>query len=272
MRRIVVGTAALAACLAALTASAPVESCGYGMPSPLRRFLVAECVVAGRVIGFEDLNVFALPHATAPKDLEYKVAVVSVTHAFKGAREKDLVRVGLFPTQGLRGGQEVLLFLNRHFEEPFFVTRNPYEYGIGKDNNPDYDRQLAQYGRWAKAWNDPVAALTSGDPVERLHAAILQVERHCFFQPGLHEPLAKKQPLDAERGRLILRALAGADWGKGGPDFRMTPWRAFSLLRATTNDGWRPEAGRNMQQIQSAACQWVGENAETFRIQAFVEK
>jgi hypothetical protein len=266
--------AALAAGLAVPAADVAVQACGYGRPSPQARFLAAEVVVAGRVIAVEDQNVAALPFATAQKDVEYTVAIVHVTRTFKGAPGNERIRVGLMaPHQGLRPGQEVLLFLTRHFEEPFFIPLSGrFDYAISKDNNPDFDRQLAQHERWAKAWNDPAAALTAKDQTERLHAAIMAVERHRLFQPAIHRAAGRMQPLDAVRSEQILRALAEVDWARGGPDFRMSPWRAFNMLGATAKDGWSPQPGWNTQQLTEAARRWLGEHATTFRIAALVER
>jgi hypothetical protein len=98
---------------------------------------------------------------------------------------------------------------------------------------------------------------------------VLLIHQHTTFRPEIHDAGRKTQPLDAAQSKLILQALAGAEWTAGEMDFRMTPWRAFNLLGA--KPGWNP-AQHGVQDRERAARQWLSENAETFRVQTFVRK
>ncbi|MCI0464071.1 MAG: hypothetical protein L0Z62_44630 [Gemmataceae bacterium] len=271
MRRAMMGLGVLA-CLGVLASDAPVRSCGYGMPSPLARFLAADCVVAGRVVGFEDQNINVLPFPTAQKDEEYKVAIVRVLHALKGAEGQEHVRVGTTRHQQLRNGQEVLLFLAEHFEEPFYLMRQEYEYAITGEGNNAFAGQVAQYRRWSRLWNDPVAGLKSASDEDRLHTAALLMTHLRTFRPQAHHADRRLAPIDARLSKLILEAMANSDWSKGGADFRTSPRQVFSMVRATAKDGWNPQGLKNQQEIETAARRWLRDNAGTFRIQAFVEK
>src|SRR4051794_39267921 len=205
MRRTVCGAGAVLACAAALAPPPPAAAWGYGMPSPMMGFLRAECVAAGRVIGFEDLNVAALPHPRATERVEYKIAVVRVTQGLRGVSDAEQLRVGLFPTQKLQAGQEVLLFLASHHDEPFYVMQDRYEYGLSREMNAkEFDNQVAQYRKLARILSDPGAALKAKDPQERLQAAIFLVNAHRTFRPDVHRADRRVRPLDAEQSRLVL--------------------------------------------------------------------
>jgi hypothetical protein len=267
-----IGAGGLLACAAVLAWAPPAQPCGYGMPSPVMRFLNAECVVAGRVIGFEDLNVRALPHAQARADQEYKIAVVHVNEALKGVRGQKHLRVGLYPTQQLQSGQEVVLFLASHFEEPFYVMQQVYEYGISPAGNARaLADEVAQYRRLGRMLNDPLTALRSRDPQERLQTAVLLLTHYRTFRPALHHADRRTRAIDPEESRLILEALAEVGWNQGALDFRMNPRRAFALLAPAARDGWNPQ-GLNGNEVEAAARRWLRDHAPTFRVTALVEK
>jgi hypothetical protein len=260
-----------AVCVALLAAAPPARPCGYGMPSPLMRFLQAECVVAGRVVGFEDQNVHTLPFANAPQDREYKVAVVHVLESLKGAPGEPQVRIGLFATQNLRNGQEAIFFLVPHFEEPFYLLQTQYDYPINRDNNPEFETRVAQYRRWGRALTDPLGALQVKDARARAEAATLLLIHHRTFRPAEHRADRKLEPLDAAQSKLILEGLAGADWN-GATDFRSSPGRAFAMLGATAKDGWNPQGLKTSQEFEQAARGWLRDNAGTFRVTTFARK
>jgi hypothetical protein len=79
----------------------------------------------------------------------------------------------------------------------------------------------------------------------------------------------KTQPIDARESKLILEALAKADWTKDRADFRLTPAQLFAQLGATAQHGRDPPNFRTSQERETAAKRWLSDNAETFRIEAF---
>jgi len=240
MRRTLFGAGAALACLGVAATGLMVEACGYGGPSPLARFALADCVVVGRVVFFEDQDVAALSHPLATRLDDYKIAVVQVINPLKGAEKGHKLRLGLRSPQNLHTGQEACFFLNRHFEEDFLQMERLYDFPIGKAENPDFDGQIGQFQKLAKLWRNPVASLQSKDADERLQIVALLVSHYRTPRVGALDGAVKTQPIDARQSKLILEALAKADWTKDRADFRLTPAQLFAQLGATAQHGWDP--------------------------------
>ncbi len=265
MRRTLFGIAAVVTGLAA--AAPAVRACGYGMPSPLARFALADCVVVGKVVEFEDRTVAAFRYPGAAEKSEYVVAVLKVAESLKGADGLTHLRVGLVHPQTLHVGQEACFFLAEHPDEAFHHTTSAYEYPINKENNEGFDKEVDQYRRWGKLLRDPVASLKSKDAAERSHTAALLITR---YRTPVRGGKAKTELIDAVESRLILEALAGSDWGRPAPDFRITPQRLFNQLGMTAKDGWQPTGFKDAKEFEDAAKKWLRESAATFRIAALV--
>src|SRR5262249_38375872 len=74
--------------------------------------------------------------------------------------------------------------------------------------------------------------------------------------------------IPAQESRLILTALAEADWNKRVRNAAMSPRYLFSRLGVTARDGWRrPDDFRDFAQ---EAKRWLRDNAGTFRRGRFV--
>src|SRR5947209_10116095 len=148
--------AVLAAGLAVLGSARPARACGYGMPSPLARFALADCVVVGKVTMVEPRPLQALFPGNGQM-VAYNVAVLKVEEMLKGDPRLTHVRVGLLPQQQLRPGFESCFFLAEHPQESFFVQgSNFYDYPIYKEGNPGFTGEVETYRRLGKLSREPV--------------------------------------------------------------------------------------------------------------------
>jgi hypothetical protein len=79
----------------------------------------------------------------------------------------------------------------------------------------------------------------------------------------------KLEPIDAEESKLILLALADADWSVN--DFRspLNPQQTWYKIGAGPADGFNPPA--DFKQLGDAAKTWLKANAATYRIKKFVK-
>jgi hypothetical protein len=113
--------------------------------------------------------------------------------------------------------------------------------------------------------DNPQAALKSKDADERLMAAAILIEKYRTFRgPGA----PKQEPIDAAESKLIVLAIANADWKApvnfGG--FRPNPAQLFGRLGIGPNDGFKVAPGTDYQ-VQ--AQNWLRDNAEKYRVQRF---
>ena len=94
----------------------------------------------------------------------------------------------------------------------------------------------------------------------------------------------KTEPIDAEESKLIMKALAEANWfPKYGPT-TINPFLVFKALGVTEADGYKPpprtvnDLGPGLGVTKEyarketlAAQKWVKENRTKYRIKRFVE-
>jgi hypothetical protein len=265
----------LAACLGA----GPARADMIAPPPPLQRAAMAQTVVIGKVVSIEDKTVTAKRYPGDTEKGEYQVAVVKIEDAVIGAKGLTHVRVGFIPASvnpnvkirrplpvQLKKGDEVILFLQPHFDANFHVAPNYYD-GIFKAPNSGFEQLVPEIKRAGKLLNDPTAGLTSKEVKDRTETATLLIAR--YRGAGFYNPNRKQEPIDAKESKLILEALAEADWGKGEERVdRLTPAAAFTMLRLTDKDGWFEP--RDLEKFPVAAKRWLADNADKYRIQKFV--
>src|SRR5262249_40106458 len=114
------------------------------------------------------------------------------------------------------------------------------------------------------------------DAGDRLLTASLLLAR---FQAGAG-PKAKAEPIDANQSKLILEAIASADWSQ--PDMAggdLTPRGGFPSPPPTPEDGWTaPQQGANqdvrlfMKDWDAAAQKWLKDHSATYRVQRWVSE
>jgi hypothetical protein len=265
-----------------LEAVAPVAA-GVQLPdTPLaERMALADCVIVGRVLSLEEEPALAYPLVKVPgaPKVAYRVAMVRVDTPILGLATQKEVRVGFIhvPTDErpvaipssstqakLVAGQEGCFFLHKHPEESFYVAQKAWDV-LDKDKVKEFGKVVAQAKRCARLKEDPDAGLRSKDAEDRLLAAALLIYRYRTVAWASGGP-PRTEPIDAERSRLILTALAEgplADKTAAVPRLRL-----FYRLGLTAKDGWKPP--RSLKEVPAAADAWLRENAVTYRIERYV--
>lgn len=245
------------------------------------RVLNAQIIVVGKVTALEDKVV------KAANGQEYTIAVVKVDEALVGAKGLTHVRVGFlppppvvqprdpaivppirrYPTANLTKDQEVLLFLQPLGKESFFVAPMYFDV-VDKKNNPNFDKEVATIKRSLKLMEDPKAGLKSQDANDRLMTASLLLTKYRTVKGPVKGGVPKQEPIDAEESKLILLALAEADWNKPFTVNEPAPRTVFSRLGVTAKDGFTPP--KVAKEYPDAAKKWLKDNADKYRIQRYV--
>ena len=123
---------------------------------------------------------------------------------------------------------------------------------------------MAEARKAARLLAKPLAGLKSREAEERFTTAALLIGRYRTARPGHYDTVR----IPAQESRLILTALAEADWNKRVRNAAMSPRYLFSRLGVTARDGWRsPDDFRDFAQ---EAKRWLRDNAGTFRLERFV--
>jgi hypothetical protein len=284
-RQVGVFTAAGAALLAAATFA---NALMIAPPSLAQRVAQAHTIVVGKVEKLEEKAVSAPRFPGDKEKAEYQIAVIKVEDPILAAKGITHVRVGFvpppmgggpgpirrYPTVNFTKDQEVLVFLNPHFEANFLEATVYYNV-IDKKGNANFEKDLAEVKKYAKLLANPKDGLTSKDKDERFTTAAMLVAQYRARRPGVNEP--KTEAVDAETSKLILTALAEADWKANTGFNRLSPMMTFQQLGVTEKDGFTPPAREIMGQKQvdfqkypEAAQQWLKDNAGKYKIQRFV--
>jgi hypothetical protein len=271
--------------LAILSTPLPARALAIRPPPPgPARVAQADTLIVGRVVALEDKDIPASPFAGAPNKVNYRIAVVKVNEAIKGAKGKDTIRVGFQAPGGpgrpggpiirpgigrlnvaLTVGQDGLFYLAKHHQENFFVL--PAFYSFSSSQNPDFAKEVALSKKLIKLLDDPMTALKSKDREERFLAASTLISRYRSPRPGFN----KTEAVNADESKLILGALAEADWSQPFQFGKEHPIQLFNQLNLTKADGWTPpQQVKTPQDFQNAARDWVRANMDTYRIQRYV--
>jgi hypothetical protein len=278
--------AGLALLVAALPASAMMIA-----PAPIpQRVAQAEVIVFGKVTAIEDKTVSATMFPGAKDKTEYHVAVIKVADDILGAKGLTHVKVGFvipkelpappggpirppirrYPTVKFEVDQQVCVFLKKHHEGDFYVASAYYD--VIDKKSPNFEKEVEQAKKCAKALADPKASLKSKDADERALTAGMLVMRYRVRPLGN----VKEEPIDADQSKMILKVLAEADWSKPFSRDTVTPQTAFAQLGLTDKDGWKPPMfvpgapPLPPTAYQDAAKAWLKAHADTYRIKHFV--
>lgn len=286
--------------LAVLVASSLSAKALVMAPAPIpQRVIVSDTIVTGTVTSIEEKAIHSTRYPTVAEAVEYRVAVVKVDKAFKGARGLTHIRVGFVPPvkveplqpqpgqpirpilprrpgafqPTLEKGQEVCLFLNKHHKEQFLVAENYYDV-VDIKKNPNFIKaELPLIEKTLKSLVDPLASLQSKDPEERYTTAAVLLTRYRNYPRFTRNP--QQEPIDARESKLILLALADADWTAKNRDplmSMMNPMSTFYRLGLTEKDGYvRPKGRITAKDIEEHAKKWLRANADTYRIQKYVD-
>jgi len=263
------------ACLTAPVCVSTARALLIAPPPGPSRILTSDAVIVGKVVGLESQDVKV-------DSVAYRIAIVQVGEAIRGAKDAKTVRVGFVPLPsgavkgpiirpGFRGvqlqvGQDGLFLLKKHPQEKFFTLGGPAGYFVNREDNPGFAKDVAAVKKITKVIADPKAGLKSKNADDRLISASVLIEDYRTFRgPGN----AKTEPIDAEQSKQIMLALASADWNPDNDNgmFQPNPMNLFYRLGITEKDGWAPPPGGNPQ---AAMQTWLRDNAEKYRIQRFV--
>ncbi len=160
-------------------------------------------------------------------------------------------------------GQEACLFLATHPEETFLVARAPYD--VLDRKSEGFDQGLAQAKRCAQLLDDPTAGLRSSAAADRLLTAALLIYRYRTPRQAYSGP-PRTEAIEAGQSRLILAALAEADWDKA--DAEIVPLALFFRLGLTAEDGWNQP--QDVQQTRAAARTWLRDHGSAYRIPRYL--
>jgi hypothetical protein len=243
--------------LAVAVVSAPAKLM-IAMKPPAQRAVSAEAVVVGKVTSIEKEPIEASPFIGAPNKVPYKVAVVQIEKTLFGAKNLTHIKVGFIPPPPppppggpqpavrppirrgnvlpeLKEGQEWVFFLTKHPDGSFFIMPNmsPPLDVKGEDTKKD----LESIQKVLKIVEDPMKALKAEKAEDRGFAASVLASKYRSYPETGGE--VDQVPINAEESKLILKALAEADWTKFD---RAAPngMQSFYSLALTDKDGWVP--------------------------------
>jgi hypothetical protein len=246
-------------------------------PAP-NKVAIADCVVVGKVTASQPEPVSAHPYRQQATRLEFMVVTMAVRETLFGPRQAQ-VRMGFICYKVRSGeyksvatvGQEGCFF-GVKCDQDFYVVPS----GCFLDSrDPDYDKDVALARRCARMLDDPGQWLKSKEAGDRLLAACMLVLRYTYA-PLRWGGQMKGEPVDAEHSKLILLALADADWTTPDPSTGLSPRNMVGwLMMSTVRTGvpwpktWPRPIGPDADAI-AAQKQWLRDHAGTHRIQRLV--
>jgi len=284
MKKFMLAGLAAVSCLAVLIAVAPAKALMIAPPPVPLRVATADLVVVGKVTGFGDK---AVPAERFKDDTaQYQIAKVKVDETLfgKGVKEVKVAFVPPMPVAPAPGGgvrpfirrgpqvnltvgQEACLFLVKHPTKDFY-TLNAYYDVLNKTDNPNFGTETGEVKRVARLLANPKAGLTSKDKEERFQTASLLITKYRTPRPYIEKP--KMETVPAAESKLILEALADADWtmapGRAGV-FMMNPQAMFYRLNLTPADGWVQP--KDFKEFPAEAKKWLKANAGKYRLQRY---
>lgn len=247
----------------------PVSALSMAAPAlPANRPFLVPIVIVGTVSSLETDSVEAEPFPNAPKPVAFRVAIVKIDKALKGAEGLTHLRVGFIPppppqsvapaTPGqpvfarprlpmappgpqLKEKQVACLFLTKHPKENFYIFR--YDSPPLYADAPTYTEEFDAVKQALAVVAEPLPALTSKDPAHRYFAAATLVAQYRSIpeMPRVNgRPVTPKQTaISAEESRLILKILNEQDnWTPPGRRLVYPPSQLVHQLGLTADDGW----------------------------------
>lgn len=257
-------------------------------PSPIPlRVAGSDVVIVGKVVGYAEKKVPA--NRFKGDTAEYQIALLKVQDGILGKVEKE-IKVGFIPPAQpkpidpkirplpfrpsapiLNLGDEALLFLMKAPEGDFYTTVNYFDQ-VNK-TVPNFAEQLAEAKKSAQLLANPTESLKSKDIGVRFETAAMLLTRYRTPPRSSGNTKIKQEPIDAQESKLILLALADADWNRavGRPGtFMMQPQQMFYRLELTAADGWMQP--KNFRDLPDAAKKWLRDNADKYRVKRMVRE
>jgi hypothetical protein len=163
-------------------------------------------------------------------------------------------------------GMEGCFFLTKHGVGGFYLA--PGGLNFLNKKNPSFDKDIVLLKRCVKILQEPNAALKAKNAEERFLAAAMLLAQYRTRK----SPKDQTEPIDAEQSKLILKALASADWTPTTDLMKLSPRLVLYRLPLTKKDGWEPPAANDAKALAAYAQKWLNDHADTYRIQRFVAK
>lgn len=268
MRWVLRASAIAAAIVLVGSSFAPAYALMIAFKPPVQRAISADVVVVGKVTAIEKDTVDAVPFPNAPNKVAYKVAVVKIETGITGSSGITHVKIGFIPpakadpnvpvppggirppirrgpqTPELKVGEEMLFFLSKHSNGEFYVMPGMSPPVSIKDEHGK--KELESVKKIAEVIGDPMKGLKSDKASERIETAAIMVMKHRSYPETGGE--VDQVPINAEESKLILKALAEAEWGNRAGGVRPLPSssnlpnaiQAFYQLGLSEKDGWKP--------------------------------
>ncbi len=237
-----------------------------GSPKPIRAATLSEVVAVGTVARVEPEPTRAKPLPSAVEEVAYTITVVKVETPLIGGKNVTHVRVGT--RQGdlsfLPNDGKVLVFLRPHPVANFLVA-SPFHSPL--DLSADGAAEtLKRVEAVAATVNDPVKALSAEKKDDRVVAAAVLAERYSRLSRGADGSELVDRP--AEESKLLLSALAGADWSAPLPD-------GLTVLSLVHGMELGPQ-GYSLEPTVDASktrfVKWLAEDGKAARVRQFVVK
>lgn len=254
------------------------------LPS-FQRAMKAEVVVAGKVASIEK-DLVELRGANGELEREFRIALVKVETALKGANGLTHIKVGFTPpappavanrpstrrvdwaARELKEGQELLLFLTPHPRAGFYVMEfqtPPIDLA-----NDEGKKSMDQVKKALAVIADPKAALTAAKAEDRYHATCIMLMHYRQYPRGTGKH--QQEPIDADENRLILKGLLDGDWSAAAND---TPGgtTAIGLLGLGAKDGFNftkvPPGQKPATAFQQAYEKWLKGPGQNYVIKRY---
>jgi hypothetical protein len=266
--------------------------------------------VVAKVVEVEPDVVEVAPFRGAPKErmLRYKVAIMKIDDPLIGASGITRVRVGFpadasAPSPGdggsgrpravtatvmiaptgtgiaLSAGMEGCFSLAKHANADFYVLSGlPVQ-----KSHPSFAKEVDRLKKYARATNDPVAALKAKDLDERFEAA--QIILQNYLTPRGSNV---REPVPDEENRLLVALLTELPWVPPGgnrvrADGRMIPHREVLWYKINPGElGFkRPEMPKRApgdpppdlnKLMDEATAKFLKEYAHKIKLKRFVQK
>jgi hypothetical protein len=285
----------------------PAAGLMIAMRTPAQRAVAADVVVVGKVTAIEKDMVEAEPFPNAPNKVSYRVAVVKIETNLAGAANITHVKIGFIPParpnpniqppvgqpgraiRPIRGplpaielkeGEEKLFFLSKHPAGDFYIMPglSPAIEVKGEQGK----KELEAVKRVTSVIADPMKGLKSDKADVRAETAAIMIMKYRAYPEAARE--VEQVAINAEESRLILKALAEAEWTQKVQPVPATvsAQQAFSQLGLTDKDGWkqpvfpRPKPGQppvDFAAIQKQAfVEWLDGPGKDYVVKRFVPK
>jgi hypothetical protein len=236
----------------------------------------ADLVVAGRVTAVENESVEAKPLPSSADKATYRVLGMKADEILLGDKMAKKIRVGYIvkatpttpPPQmlSIEVGRAGLFFLKKHHQEDFYVNFAFFNGFLSR--GPEFAQNLEVARKMVNILDDPVAALKVGNASNRYLAVAMLIGK--FRPPVVKGQQQKEEPIDAGVSKLLLKALAEADWKYDadwlhGEKYPAHPYHLFQQLGVTKADGYEPPTSDERDTL-AATQKWLLDHQATYRV------